>query len=509
MVNYAGCLYMLGRHQEAIDCVRQVENKISNRKDEILFISSAYEHIGQYQKALELALEGLEINNSDPRTHLFYYGLFLRSENFLKNIDKKYIRAFQQVLGNFNERFPDEESLVKKNIGDDPKDIKKFFTSILKEKYGSIKEFEAMYTKQRLPIAFLAKASGKSIFATGLALFVHPHLNIWTSTGTREETEREKNNIIGNSEILVDASALLFCSNFKLMDKLSDSFTKIYITNSTMMSLREQVLFEQLSADKGSFSLSYDSGEVIKHEISAKFVKERINFYNTIIEWVDSKNNVEIIGKSVERIEQKTDKKYKMVIDILGNELADTIFESFHRNIAAFCIDSGTRQILEKDFNTKSFGFIPYIDILLEERKLSEVEYHEIKIQLVNFGCFYVSINSNTLQHCLEKFNFESIPISLKLFDSLAHPENDLDLLINIASEFLYWLWNSSIVNAKDKWTNIMLSVVIKEREGNQSRLIRSIEANVANRLEERIKIGFLAYCSQWKKSNKIIELFF
>ena len=109
----------------------------------------------------------------------------------------------------------------------------------------------------------------------------------------------------------------------------------------------------------------------------------------------------------------------------------------------------------------------------------------------------------------MEKNNFESTPISLKLFDSLAHAENDLDLLINIASEFLHWLWQSNIVFAKDKWTNVMLSVVIKEREGNQSRLIRVIEANVSGRLEESVRIGFLAYCSQWKKSNNIIEIIF
>ncbi|MCY1074053.1 tetratricopeptide repeat protein [Archangium lansingense] len=141
----------------------------------------------------------------------------------IDKIKSNFVRAFQETMSGFNERFPDAEGLWKFEVPrDDPSELTKLLLSIPGNS-GRIKELVAMHTQGRLPLAALAGALHRSVPTTWSGLIHDDSGRVFFSRGAGQEFEVAER-IIGerNQPVYLDYSALM---TLMLLD--AESRTKI------------------------------------------------------------------------------------------------------------------------------------------------------------------------------------------------------------------------------------------------------------------------------------------
>ena len=154
LVNLAYSLYRSGQFEEAFNVVLQAEGKVENAQ-EIAFISSSYESIGDLEKAIELAWEALQKDPNDPNLHLHYIYLFQRAQNTITDFKEHHRNTYQDSLEHFNERFPEERSIIKQEVSNDPDQLHRQFKEFLTDFPQKRQRFETAYQTHQLPLGFL------------------------------------------------------------------------------------------------------------------------------------------------------------------------------------------------------------------------------------------------------------------------------------------------------------------------------------------------------------------
>ena len=340
-----------------------------------------------------------------------------------------------------------------------------------------------------------------------MSVGANPYLKIWISSDNLSDENSELESIRNSKQIILGPHALFYIARLKLFDVVEKLFDKILISGKILQSIQEHILLERMSSEKDFFILSYDDGKIVKEEITVESTKSRIKFFTELESWVTNSENVEIIGKSTGRMTKEKDKDLDMLRESLGDEMYETIIETQYRRLPACCFDMRSRQFIVHIFSGESFGILPLVRQLREKNLINDERFYKILLELIYVGCHFVPINAELLKQSLINHNFHTNPISLMPFECLAHPDNIVESLPSVVSEFLIWLWNDPLTPFKDNWTNEVLAVVIKGREGKQAKLVNKIQSRVTNGLNKNMRGNFINYINNWKLANKILSI--
>jgi hypothetical protein len=128
----------------------------------------------------------------------------------IDKIQSVFVRAFQETMSGFNDRFPDAEGLWKFELPDDDlSEITKILLAV-QEKSGHIKKLVAMHAKGGLPLAALAGALRDSVPVTWAKLINGNSGKMCFSLGVDRELNVAER-VIGerNGPVYLDYSALM------------------------------------------------------------------------------------------------------------------------------------------------------------------------------------------------------------------------------------------------------------------------------------------------------------
>ncbi|MHA1756479.1 MAG: tetratricopeptide repeat protein, partial [Promethearchaeota archaeon] len=286
LMNYGNCLFRLRKVNEAVDALRQAEKRLNGSAQDLAFISSVYSYYGKFEDALELAYQALNKDTKDPNLHLYYAGLFLRAENYISNIDKKYILLFQDTLNNFNKRFPDNKSLEKHTIPKDPNKFKAEIKKLLDTKSNRIEEVERIYNRDRLPIGFFAHSVGKDIITTWSFITSHKMLKLWISSGEISEYQKEMDIADKSTSIIIDIVALLTFKALNILNLLPNVFNEIFICQSILDEFQKLIALKYVYVKHGYTSIINNKGEIYRIDISPEYIKRDITFLEDIVNFI-------------------------------------------------------------------------------------------------------------------------------------------------------------------------------------------------------------------------------
>lgn len=487
LINYAFCLFRLGRKEEAHDVVLQAENMVGKKSDDLVFLAVAYEAVGKLEKALELSLRALEEDPTKLELHLHFIFLFVRAENSLPTIDGKYKHTYQNCIAKLEERFPGQREIELLKLPEKPEEFRQQLLMLLQEASQQRVKVETLYQQKRLPLGFLARSVGRDIITTWGALTEHPYLKIWASSGITNEIADEIQCVRTAKSIVIDPIALLTIKALDFLPKLADAFEKIFVPQSIIDQVQLKIRFEKIAAEKGHWVINEEDGKIIWHHMPSEILKRNIEALESLLNWVTKNSKkVQIIGKSIERTEKDEYKRFKQLEDVLGAEFSEVLLESHVRAIPMYSEDFRLRQLGKNDLNIKSFGTQALLKAFLDKKLISTMDYNQALITLLALNYHFISISTETIIQNLQSNDYVTKPRTLLPFEILKHPDNDLSRLIKIATEFLLWLWNSDLhLMNKQSWTDVMLSSVISNRHGMITGSIWSIEKSVSAHLTE------------------------
>ena len=159
-------------------------------------------------------------------------------------IQSKYVRAYQETLGDFSARFPDNMSLSRVKLDTD-------FTQVFQSidlRHRHVSNAEALYKSQQLPFAAFCDLIGSSTLEAWPEYTAQLTTRLHFGTGSDQET-KEANHLLTNTDsVVLDIIALLTVHSLGLAEHLRKRYSRVTIPQQVFDEIQNNV--HQMRADR-------------------------------------------------------------------------------------------------------------------------------------------------------------------------------------------------------------------------------------------------------------------
>ena len=469
LVNYGHCLYRTNRPADAYEVARQARVK-ADSVHEMIFVGHAYESMGHFAESVSIAGEVLQKDFSDPDLHLHYAVTFHRATNAGYTPAPDQIESFQDIFDKFNERFPDDDRLQKREVPTDPDDMIEDLKELLAGIGKRSQLFQDEYDKRKLPLAFLAKGLGRDRLTTWSTLTNRPTLKVWSSSGNAEELIKECEVAASSKVVIVDLVPLLTLKALGLQERLAECFETVIIPQAIVDEINETIHRLEFLSQEDGMSIWEEDGVLHRQDIPGNNIRNTIEQMRDISEFVTTQ--CVVTGKSIGRkFDAELENNLRNVIDDAATEV---LIESHERGIPMYTDDMAMKYICGRKVNVDGFCTRSLLDVLLRRDLISEEAYYRATRSLVALNYHFTPISARSLVWSIESTGYEQTIESLILFESLRHQDNDVLMLINLSVGFLRSLWEGNLpIAIRAKWTDVLLFSITHRR--SKSEIVDSI----------------------------------
>jgi len=453
LVNYGHCLYRTNRVTEAFEVARQARMK-ADSVHEMIFVGHAYESMGHFAEAVGIAREALQKEFRNPDLHLHYAVTFHRATNAGYTPTAEQIESFQDVFDKFNERFPDDGRLQKREVPTDPDEMIQDLKELLSGISRRSQLFQDEYDKRRLPLAFLAKGLGRDRLTTWATLTNRPTLKVWASSGNAEEFTKEREVASSAQGVIVDFVPLLTLKALCLLEQLAECFEEVIVPQAVVDEINETTHRLEFLSQEDGMSIWEENGNLHRQDIPGDDVRSTIEQMRDISEFITTQ--CAVTGKSIGRtVDAELEDNLRSVIDDAATEV---LIESHVRGIPMYVDDMAMKYIGGRKMKVDGFCTRSLLDVLLQRNFIPEEAYHRAIRSLIALNYHFTSLNVRSLVWSIESTGYEHTRESLIPFESLRHEDNNVSMLINLSIGFLRSLWEGNLpIAVKAKWTDVLL----------------------------------------------------
>ena len=362
-------------------------------------------------------------------------------------IKSKYVKAFQNIMDNFNAYFPENKAIFKIDASPDK------ITDLLKKTGERASKIMEMYFTKNITIGALSAFSGKSLFTIWGAL-IGQNAKIYCATGSVDEQRKEQEIISKSSQVLLEPISLFTLAYLDLLDMPSKYFEKVYVAQATIDEIKMEIMELRKHTEEGFMTLFYHNGKPYKDEVSPDSVKKKIEFLQKIVDC----QNITVIGLD-NLLEKDLEDKEK----IFGRPYIYSIQISLEKKCALFCDDSLFRALIYNEYRIESFSIQNFLIRALEKNLINETEYFNKIIELAKLGYFYLSLSAKILFYSAEKVSFqtdssEDFKALIKILDS---KETSLESLLGVLADFMKLIYIESLPeNIKDQYLDTTLKIL-------------------------------------------------
>ena len=390
----------------------------------------------------------------------------------IMEILSKYDYRIGDCMEGFEDRFPENEALIKINAyredGEiDLEPMKRI--AEMGEKRGE--ELLHLYRKQPVPIYFLAVKMGKDLHTTLQNIIGAPDLEVQCRLGNAVEVETAVQALEEVEEIVVDEMALttlLFC---EICEHLAKIPKKLVVSEGTLLKIENWEVL-RVDPDNPGASLGIVNGQLTFTTRTKEEVEEAHSKIRELIKFIRDKCMVES-GVALSNIESS---KRDVLVNIVGQTCAESMA----------MVSSGQRVFWTDDFASGVLlvselgGRRVWTQIIFEhfagQGLIDAAILHELTLKLVSFGYWFTSLNAETAIEAITKSDWDVNSSPLK--EVLAHFGNgrvkvDANLLLLIG-RFLKHIWIEDQIGLKASVVTVRVLNELAKRE-NALNLIKAL----------------------------------
>lgn len=439
-LNLSYCYFRLGDKQRAYDIIEQ---SISDTlmPNELVLVSKIYSSYGLKEKAVIFAYKAYKLNKEDRSLNENFIECMLLGKELDSIIYAEIIKEYQNCLNNYESKFPNSRYLRKLNLPKEPEELRKFIFKMLNESKTHFKKAEEIYLESKLPISMLSKNIGRDYLSTWFYLTSNKRMSIWGESGNIDELNNEKSIVCNVNECVLDAQIILALYDLDLLHELKSIFNKIYISQSIIDLLNNEINRLEVTQDKQSSFLTLTEDEQVHLiEISKKEITAKLNWFKSLLNILkDKKYNFHIVGKP---INPKINPKLSKILNFLDECESEPIKFSISNNKSVAIGNSSIRGILRnKEFRVDSFGIYAIIFNLLNNKVINYKYFYKKIIQLIEINYKYISFDENILLYTLMKNGYCDCEEVRMIFGLIADHYWDIDSVFNVLNKFIISLW--------------------------------------------------------------------
>ena len=355
----------------------------------------------------------------------------------IKEIQSKYVRAFQETLLEFNIRFPKNNSIQKIRIENE--DVTPFLTKVAGMSVKTRQTLD-LYKQGQFTIQQLSSSIGHNRLDTFLGLISDEYDGPYASIGSTEDQQYQKNVIRNANEITIDLTVLLTFSYLDSLDLLRKRFSKIYVPQHLVDELNEILANRKFQLKKGYSTIGYDGTNFFFVEVSKDQIENSIKQLLELKSFIQDNCIVTPISpKYLDQIAQTVRDSRNSGLSSLA-----TIIIANQIQIPIFADDAQLRAIAQGYLKVPGFWSQIFLEDLKARQIISPEAYADNCIKLRLAGYRYTSVTLETIYLTLGKYNFETNRYTLAVINAL-RPETTEDTAIDFAVAIISALWSSHV----------------------------------------------------------------
>lgn len=390
-------------------------------------------------------------------------------------LQSKYVRAFQNVLTDFEHRFPGTHGVHSVPVPDG--DISKIL-EVIDARQKDFDEIMKLYNKKNIPLGAIGKFFGKN--ATDAYFSLLGNNLIYVSSGNIDEREIAIKNIDSEeSNWILDITILNTFSLLNMLDLLPKINNRLAVSMLAFEELKRRYE-EEIHSPPRAMTLSKDGDKYTRTVYDEETAKSASNLF---------KNQIEFIEKYCKVI-PATGALEKKIPDPkrLREALGDSQFGSLILGIDSagqgilLADDYALLRIANIDYKIKGVWGQVVLNQAREKNIITSLEYAECVIKMMKYGYYFVWINDEVIWDLLEK-DFAKISEDAKIaLEHLGKEDVTEDTAINISSTLIKRLWtNAMTVERRYEIFDAIVESLVAQRSPGM--VLKKLENNLRSQL--------------------------
>lgn len=417
----------------------------------------------------------------------------------IKEVLHKYVQAFQDIMTNFEHRFPNKSGLYKVNIVDN--DLSVLLDTVKNQSEQQRKGLD-LYLNDHWPLAFAASALRQDVITISSRIRATGN-KIISNTGQVSDlaNEKRKLSLVNIDVVVLDTYTAWSIASSELFPLLKRLYPHLVVPRSVVDDL-QHVLAEfnpKFGGNGNGMSISWRDGQFYREEITAEQLEEQGR----------------VIRDRIEDIQ-----KYCDVLPVVWHEAPPELVkrtiemaESPHIWDAA-CLAKRERTLLLSEdlfYRQWAWSMFPGIQCswlqavfsqAVDTETISRWEYAEVVLALASSRHDYLSLDSETLYAVYLKDEAPSLHNFSIVADYIGGKNPDWPSHIDVCVRFLRSLWTNSggIDNRASLASGIMVNNLLRHAESNWSIIFAFVW------LCSRNSNALLRYLESWRIGHFLPE---
>ena len=471
--------FRLGNLDVSKKIIGSAEKDFYDNPIELIRISSAYNDIGETNKALNLAYRSLEKLPDNYEANINYFRIFLyHTQINPKDIipDEK-VKAYQSIVENYETKFPDKRFLQKIKVDNDLTEVKQ----ILDAQESFFKQFNEIYDKHHIPISIAAKIIKRNIYITWSNLTANKERKIWAYDPNKFIFE---NNIVTNSsKVIIEPISFFLLNSLGVVELLDKVFDEYYFPQRLFDLVHYELTYLRMSERDGYFRTVSIEGEMYKEEISALEVGKQVFHYQNMLRLMKGKT---IGNEFINDSNLDSDK----VFDLMDDSSVQAIQFSIYNNITIIS-DEAILNNYFKDKYQSQYNCVSTLTILtlLKIRKvITTDDFNRYIIKLTLLKYYYIPIDANKIFFGIKENDFVLNEDSESIINYLHEPSIDNGTLAKVYAELFYMIYaEKRLPITQDKWLDYALDSV-PQNNYNMTEVLKIINDYSKNKYSRMIQ---------------------
>lgn len=396
-------------------------------------------------------------------------------------IQSKYVYAFQEICREFPDRFPKAQGLwsIKLNDSDEIADAEKFqyLLNLTDRQHEASLQDGEIYKKNPIPIGAFAELIERNVLDTWGFLMSNPDLGIRCYMGNLQE-KISAFALLETSQpkLVVDLISLVTLHFLKAADTVVNAFGKLSVAQSTIDELQRTIHEKEVGVDREGMIVGKQGDRYVKHIIIPEEVQREIESLKNLIKWIRENCEVHPVTAALQ-INQQDKQKFD---DVFQPFFIDTLLIASQSGHLLLSDDEQLRRYAKANFSS-DIGTDFDIDgvwtqVVLEHcvnrNLLDRTEYNKMTIKLVCSNYYHTEFNADALIEAAKQSDWNpSEP-----YNSLIQALEGQRAALNVATEFLFELWNQSLLPGQFK--SLTFCLFEELTSGRSTRLVLKRLAN-------------------------------
>ena len=359
-------------------------------------------------------------------------GPYSKTIGKIVSVRHKYLMLNDNIMENFNQRFPDHTGMFKVRIrgiesaNPDLSDFKR----ALDDQHSYAESMADHYGTKQLPLPVMAYLLGEHPIRTWGKFSTHGRDGIVTCLGNAEEIEAARKLLrTEDSGLMVDPITLNLINELDLKEPLASLGRPLGVTRSTIESVETYI--EGLSMhNDGMSTVGKHGDEYVFNEVPAETMATYLQGLKELVAWANTHcEEVPAIAES------DLPPQMRRVADHIDRSFMDTIIAARGGSWILLSDDLHFRQ-LAKGAEVDGVWMQPVLEMALERGALKEDSYQDAVIKLALMNHHFTWLNENVLLHAAEQDGWQVTPRLKKLLEITCGPTVIVPSIVRVLANF-------------------------------------------------------------------------